>query len=58
MTTTSETYTPEKYLSDKEQARLWLLRDEIELLTSNIRRITEKRETLQQEIKRITTPTP
>jgi uncharacterized small protein (DUF1192 family) len=49
------TTSAEKYLTAKEQARLWLLKDEVELLTANIKRITAKRELLQQEIKRIQT---
>lgn len=55
MTDNTTTSGDEKYLSSKDQARLWLLKDEVELLTSNIKRITVKREQLQQEIKRIQT---
>ena len=55
MKTKTKVNSDEKYLTAREQAQLWLLKDEVELLTANIKRVTTKREALQREIKRIQT---
>ena len=47
--------TTEKYLSSKEQVRIQILRDEIEMLNKKISRIVNRREQLQQEITKILT---
>jgi len=45
--------TTEKYLSIKEQMRIQILRDEIDMLNKKISRTVNRREKLQKEIAKI-----